>query len=366
MAITERYLDVDLTTGLNDGTSEANAWQSWAAADTGLAAGQRLNVKNPSARSDEGSTTISISLVTAADTPLHIRGYGSTIGDGTAAQFENLTLSFNGTSHSNILVQDIDILNAGAAGASCFTSGNAYGTTFYNCKAVNNGGGASEVIRCFQCTGGGNVVNCYAEANGTSYSVGGSAGLIDIHNGVAYANVCVFGTSYENPAGDLAAIRCNAAVEGNAQAVRNVCINKSGHMVQYGIRSNGISTSNCDGISVVNNTVYGPFAQGINVEDGGTGTDGSSCYANNLVIGAPVSFSTNGSNHVFPIFNNAYDGHLGGLIIDIGGRRITADPFTNSASYDLTLNAAVGGGEVCRARAADATGGTLDIGALGA
>ncbi len=45
MAIIEKYANFDLATGLNDGTSEANAWR--ATTDVVFAAGERVNLKTP-------------------------------------------------------------------------------------------------------------------------------------------------------------------------------------------------------------------------------------------------------------------------------------------------------------------------------
>lgn len=80
---TERYADFDLATGLNDGTSEANAWQSWG--DIVFAAGERVNIQAGASAHSIGSVTQTTNGT--AGSPVYLRGYTTTIGDGGLWEF---------------------------------------------------------------------------------------------------------------------------------------------------------------------------------------------------------------------------------------------------------------------------------------
>ena len=73
------YYDDDLTTGANDGSSEADAWQSWAAMDAAVKPGDRVNMKRTASPVVLSGYhyfrpgTISL--------PIWYRGYETIIGD---------------------------------------------------------------------------------------------------------------------------------------------------------------------------------------------------------------------------------------------------------------------------------------------
>lgn len=87
MTYVDRYANFDLATGANDGTSEADAWQSWADIYAGLTAGVRVNIKKQSAPLDFSTFDIDyqISGITSPPTashPIMFSGYESVTGDG--------------------------------------------------------------------------------------------------------------------------------------------------------------------------------------------------------------------------------------------------------------------------------------------
>ena len=87
-----RYANFDLATGLNDGTSEANAWQTWAAVLAGETAGDHVWVKKTATRHNEGGANTRIDLAFFAPTVSElsrIEGYGTTIGDGVMFESSN-------------------------------------------------------------------------------------------------------------------------------------------------------------------------------------------------------------------------------------------------------------------------------------
>lgn len=107
MAWTDRYANFDLATGLNDGTSEANAWQSWSDVASGYAAGDRINVKKTASRHDaNASATVTLSTSGTASAPVWFRAYETTIGDDGLYEFQLTgnaqSLNFSG---SYILVE---------------------------------------------------------------------------------------------------------------------------------------------------------------------------------------------------------------------------------------------------------------------
>lgn len=362
MAILERYLDVELTTGNNDGTSEADAWQSWADAVAGLVAGQRLNVQNPSSRYDVSGAAV-FAIDGSGANPVHIRGYGSVIGDGVLAKFENFRLAIGG---SNVLVEGIDTLNASAATTACFDA-SGYNDTFYNCKGVKDGA-SSTLPTVFRVSNGGNVVNCYVQmSDGTlTYS---PYGLVEITNGVAYANVIRFTAYAGNDLAITSGIQLDAQVDHAAAAIRNVIYVDRGVYPGsvYGIVCRSLSTTTAGGYHILNNTIDS-FSGGIVIFTlGGTNTYGTSVICNNLITMCPMAIHGSNQNDILPnhfAINNAYDGVVSG-VIPIDSQRITQDPYADADNQDFGLNSDIGGGAVCRGRAANVNG-TQDIGAIAA
>jgi hypothetical protein len=100
MAWTERYANFDLATGDNNGTSEANAWQTPAAVIAGVAAGNRVNIKKQ-ASPFQTSGNLVFNVAGTATAPIWYRGYETTIGDGGRWEIDlanNLNnLQFTGT-----------------------------------------------------------------------------------------------------------------------------------------------------------------------------------------------------------------------------------------------------------------------------
>ena len=378
MAITERFLDVELVTGLNDGTSEANAWQTWAAAATNFTVSDaRLNCKNPTTRFDvNGSHTIT--AASAGLTPVMIRGYDVTIGDGVSALYENFSLTVSG---ANMLVESLDILNADPASAA-FDMFEASGATsnaggsFRNCKGVRTAGVYS-IPTCFKCLTGGSVYNCYAEVEGNS-ALNSINGIIHVQDGNVCANIvkCVgkdWGAATQSPPSGITGA---GGSEDGSTVTRNIVYFDQAASPPHGfigIRLTGknsgttASTSASGGYYCCNNTV-------VNCQVGfgwiGTAAIASAqtdMLVNNLAIGCPISYSAIYSNSTQVPINIMFKCAGDGIIqswIPIDFIRITQDPFTDLANEDFSLNTVFGGGEALRARAAHIGGGTPDIGAI--
>lgn len=78
---TEKYANFDLSTGANDGSSEADAWKTPAAVIAGVAAGNRVNIKRQSSAYNLTSS-VDFNVSGTALAPIYYRAYTSTIGDG--------------------------------------------------------------------------------------------------------------------------------------------------------------------------------------------------------------------------------------------------------------------------------------------
>jgi hypothetical protein len=133
MAYTERYANFDLATGLNDGTSEADAWQTPAAVIAGVAAGNRVNIKRQAAAYDL-TATVTFSTAGTATAPIYYRAYTTTIGDGGIWD-----VAYNNSSIANLVF----------GGANNFVEGvNFFAGALTNSHSFTVSGANSCAIRC--------------------------------------------------------------------------------------------------------------------------------------------------------------------------------------------------------------------------
>ena len=109
MAWVERYANFDLSTGDNDGTSEANAWQTPAAVIAGVAAGNRVNIKRQASPYDLTSS-ITFNVAGTATAPIWYRAYSTTIGDGGLweVRYNNASTVDLRFDASNCIVEGVD------------------------------------------------------------------------------------------------------------------------------------------------------------------------------------------------------------------------------------------------------------------
>ena len=331
MAITERYCNPDLTTGLNDGTSEANAWQSLSTAASSYAAGQRVNIKRTSSRDASGDVTFATDATALA--PVHIRGYTSTIGDGGMYQTSG-NLNFSGDA---MLVEGIDTERATSFGQPFVMSSD--GGIAYRCRSKNTS--AATACRAMQLFDAGavhcDIINVSSDSNSSA---------LDLVRGFAYgcrAN-CNSGRGIDVEHGYRSGDLQKCYIFGNGSAGSS------------GIYVTGMN--NNAGLGYTDNYIYG-VADGI--------------YFNNLdsfPIGA-VSFV--GRNTIYSVTNGIFNNDTGvvesttHLIQNAIGSAatarysgfgdlplpsditLTADPFVDAANGDFTLNNVSGGGALLRA-----------------
>ena len=167
MAWIEKYANFDLTTGLDDGSSEANAWQSFASLAAGFAAGNglgwRLNIKRtavPYYTASGGVKTDSFANVGTKDKPSMVEGYAVTPQDGGYFEMES----------------DWNIHTLNAGGNYSIVKNIKYTAVGSNVGVINCGSNVSDNALAInviaKCRGGHpdfqNTINCYIEQSSPS------------------------------------------------------------------------------------------------------------------------------------------------------------------------------------------------------
>jgi hypothetical protein len=331
MAITERYCNPDLATGLNDGTSEANAWQSLSTAASSYAAGHRVNIKRTSSRDASGDVTFATSAT--ALSPVHIRGYTSTIGDGGMYQTSG-TLTFSG---DVMLVEGIDTERSSSYSQPFIMGSN--GGIAYRCRSKNTS--ATSVCRSMQLFDAGamycDIINVSSDSNSSALEI--SRGFA---HGCRVNSNSGRGIDLEHGyrVGDLQ--KCYIFGNGSAGS--------SGIYVT-GIDNNG-------GLGYTDNYIYG-VADGIYFNDLDAFPIGTHSFVGRNIIysvtngifnndtGVVESTATLIQNAIGSAATARYSG-FGDLPLP-GDITLTADPFVDAANGDFTLNNVSGGGALLRA-----------------
>lgn len=327
MAITERYA-TSTGAGLHDGTSEANAW-SYTEAVANRAAGQRVNWKDSGSRY---SWTPSADTVAGTATAVSIiRGYTTTIGDGGKCRLDlgssGWSLSGDGT-----VLQDMDIQGA-VAGSLVNMSADS--GVIIRCKVVNTSASGdavaiySEDTNVYECyaktvssasttcairTRGGNVVGCTVVSNTTGVLLFNSSRL-SVHvmrNNVV--GVSATGTGIDQTSTSFCAVIANNSIYSFDTAGINMAA------------VSPFATSAPHG-SVYGNVIY-DCGVGIGNDLLAT-TDLTTWVAYNAIGGVTTRYEFGD----LPIYNDIV---------------LTADPFTDAANEDLTLNSTAGGGALCK------------------
>ena len=329
MALTETYLNYDLASGANDGTSEANAWQTWGDAISGAAAGDRVNVKRTSSRAASGDVQWNVSGTINA--PIHIRAYETTIGDGGMFEQNN---RFRCTGE-NVLIEGIDILSSTTlllwiTGDMCCA---------YRCRVENTGGG-NAIARAQDCSfincyfKGSNIVasylvqgrrasfiGCYFELS--DYNVASGSRILDLYNNQTVNNVvhCII---KGNGDADLSGIVISNDEQRKGGVICNNTIENCGIGLQM---KEGAGSGRLDVIIIQDNIIY------------------------NCVKGMENLQGTNTSTVGHVINNNALGNLTGAAYTNMGEFvlnkiTLTANPFIDTTNYEL--NDSVGGGALCK------------------
>ena len=135
----EVWYDDDLASGNDDGTTEANAWQSITAMLAGVMPGDLVNMVR--AASPVAATADRTLIGGIQGKPIWYRGMGSTPGDLTKWQYSN-TASWNLLVNTGlVIVSDLDI--TGAATDFNFVDSNTPQTFGLRCSFTNTGVGSA-------------------------------------------------------------------------------------------------------------------------------------------------------------------------------------------------------------------------------
>jgi len=339
MAYTEKYVSA-LASGGGDGSSG----DPWTFAESiAASAGDHVNVK------DDGTHTISANWTPSnAGTDANNmvwEGYSSSIGDGGIATVQ---WSHNSTGRVFTLLANQQFIGLSVAASGA----NTYQRVFYSTadsanliRCIISGASASiNTIHLYQ----GMLLNC---------NVAGNVVLDSLDGGVLYSKVVSPGNG----------IQC----DGGSAIVNNLVI-RSGSTGGTGI---DLTTANARLCHIDGNTVKG-FTTGIDIG----AIDAPIIVSNNLVANCGgYGFAWTGASQLYlPVFlRNAHyscaSGQQTGATDALGYGHVTlsADPFTNAAGGDYSLNNTSGGGADCRSVGApydldldEAADNYMDIGAF--
>jgi len=384
-AIRTIYCNPDLVSGDDDGTSEANAWQSVADAvddfngDGSVAAplpGSKIYFKKTASRIDEGSVTFE----TDGDGTgiMTIEGYETTPGDdGTFAYGDKWTIQ-----GKNILVKNID-LEADMASTTglCRIHNDARFTNLYNCKIYNTSTVSNyPAIKIESIT---IITNCEIIADQNPHSLSILRGTVHIgsFDSVTISGCVIRGT---HGVGGIPAFH-GCIIEGNI-----FCHAPNERMVRGIELDMQATTSDVRESLIANNTIltdqYGIYFTEIHDEEeatslliknnliwGSSGGDGgslgiyNSCsgeqtgaagYPNvstTSIIGNAIgnmSGGTAGNIYGFAGFSGATWGSVSPVFANVD---LTQDPFVDIDNEDFRLNGVSGGGASCRSSALPTT-----------
>lgn len=320
MAYVEKYVS-SLAGGGGDGSSGS----PWTLGEcvANLAAGERGNIKADGSYSEPAAFTNSGTRTS----PMALRGYTSTIGDGGRATIASLT-SWN---HLGGFVDMSDLIFTGNTSLELVKPG-ASGR-YLNCKFDNAGSGSGIFPGATIM-----LVDCYLRSGSGRPITGGNCGLIRCHIEGGGTNALWTGTNYHGPI-----VGCTFIGDGTGPAlVLTDTISYYLHAIIEGNSfynfTNAIDISDLDqdnrSVHIVNNifsTLSGDAVVGSATWNGGVTVHNNSFHA------------VTGSN-------------LSGCDIQesTGEIELTGSPYTDAASGDLSLNNTAGAGADCRDAAVEA------------
>ncbi len=251
----DRYFNPDLTTGANDGTSEADAWQTWNDLNQGtnaIASGQVVvHCKNPPGGWAPGAF-LSWSTNANAARQFHLVGYATTPGDGgpfelvqaagqnmilagDGVRFERWSMSNSGVSAGGYIIPtgsectfvgcQLSLLALGATDGFVVDQSGDAPMTFIGCDFQHTLSGAAAAcvrgdhIVAIDCSFRSNAAGLSFRNGGRSHVVSGcdfaprSIAPTSMRAGIELAGT---GTSYNVVIDRSRFVRCSSAIDVNA------------------------------------------------------------------------------------------------------------------------------------------------------
>jgi len=364
MAATTIYCNPDLGTGSDDGTSEANAYQTVAKAlDDGSGGGldnadpgSILYIKKTSSRHNESS----INIYSSGDSTnmTIIEGYETTPGDG--GRFEcDFFWDLKADNCDYLMIKNIDIERSSYT-AGCFriNSGNEQ-VHIHNCKFYNTNT-ASANYSAVYCDEGVMFTDCEIISDADSSSITSGAIRLQYTDNLVVSG-CVIRAKYG----------IGAKPYNYRGFVVDNCIFYSApnRTMEYGIYMDADGGQPVNTCCILNNTFYGCSTSAIEFMDfPNAGDETNILIRGNLFYGDGSSdgvknadaSDTVGAAIISNAFGNMTDSSAGITgwgtnITDIDNVDLTADPFVDVSSGDFRLNGVSGGGASCRSAATPTT-----------
>lgn len=348
MTLKHYYFDPNLTSGANDGTSESDAWRTFATALSALDTiydvedagynpadhgdGIILHCKcmaDDSRYSDNGNewplTTITRDALETA--PLLLRGYKTTPGDyGLFKIFGKIRIEGNYTS-----IEGFDAVTDNKSDPATIELYLGIECSAYRCRAVHPG--SYRALYAYRT--GGVIAYCDARNKGPGlYTIEGNR--VNIYGCRAYSE-------------QGSAIRIGADQHNSHFGCRCLVTGAGGDGIVFGGHSAKMQ-------AMSDSIVYNAAGTGIVVEATTPGTLSSSPVARNIIYSATDGIVDNQSRKiVIDCIQNAMGGLSGSRYVDIHELKIrddivlTANPFVDPDNGDFRLNNVAGGGAVLRA-----------------
>lgn len=324
MAFTEKYVTVT-GGGLHDGSSEANAW-TLAEGIANYAAGDRVNVKSGTY---SASSSITWSTAGGQYTPIHWRGYKTTIGD---MDYAPTTQRSDGTDIPFFDNSDRFLITVG----NIHFSNISFESDFSNAAVQNNGGksvvfsrcrfvskSSSTTARAFLTTGDYNTLDsCYFEAPATAQAT------LYIYSGSVRSNII---NSFIT--GSVIGLRLDSFT--GATVVNTVITNSA---------SNAVNFSGNVPCSFIGCTFHDSVSDLVSAgsQDGNSPTIITGCtfsesggYAINQTTGQETPFVMLSNN----LYHDASftSGRLNNIVYDQNASVDSSSPFVDAAAGDFTL-----------------------------
>ena len=330
MAFTEKYANFDLATGSNDGTSEANAWQTPGAVSP--SAGDRVNIKKQSSPYDLTST-VTFSTAGTLTAPIYYRGYTTTIGDGglweVAYNASTANLDFSG--------------NYNYVEGVSFQPG---ATVNLNSFLVQGTG--SWAIRCDIASRSASTINNMIFSRIT---LNGSSNITV--DGVNNENVVWHGCFVKRVSTTSATTLVNLDLFDRSVRITNCVFAGNGNTNENGIFIDRASSGR--GFYIENNRFY-DFDSGILIDEEPDATKKTAQIIGNTfsTMAAYAIERTNTEVGYIRIARNHYHSCTSGFTnysneSELNGNTsLSADPFVDSANDDMSLNSTASGGQVLR------------------